>query len=198
MSKIVMFIERIGDELELSMKSEDAQGDTKQGLQLQRRNLPSKQGDQLPRNRGMKELKQHRMQHAHSEGGHEHLTGVHQTMILLDTTADIAGNPTPQQVMDTVVFQCEKEFVVDVEFDPSVRDLHEPEPRRSPFLWDYPQKSKLNAGTGFHEVTADFDNSFRKEGGVDIPKTAPTDYQFYKATVWSQGLKLDPDWFCDR
>jgi hypothetical protein len=53
-------------------------------------------------------------------------------------------------------------------------------------------------------VTGVFNNDKRKErlpngsDGQDIDDTRPTDQRFYKATVWSEGLKLDPDWYCDR
>jgi hypothetical protein len=194
-----MLIENVGGELELTLSTEDSQGDAEQGLQLQRRNHPSGQGNNEPRNRDMKEvkLKRKKKNGGASSGRHDssHLVaGTHQTIILLDRN----------NVTDTVVFECAQPFVVDVEFDPSARDVENPQPRRSPFVgWDTPQFSAPDP-RGVHVVTGVFNNDKRKErlpngsDGQDIDDTRPTDQRFYKATVWSEGLKLDPDWYCDR
>jgi hypothetical protein len=205
MSQIVMLIEKVGGELELRLVDDQPQGDAEEGKQKQRRNHPSRQGDEEPRNRSMKELKLKRKKKSlmvsagASAHAMKHLTGVHQTIILLDK----------KNVTDTVIFKCAQPFVVDVEFDPEVRDLEKPLPRRSPFQgWDIPQFSGEADDAefpGFKVVRGTFNNDNRirrlatgEEGGMEIDDTRPTDQRFYKATVWSEGLKLDPDWFCDR
>jgi hypothetical protein len=184
MATITIEIKRVGDELELEV-TEAAGGDPNEGLQIQRRRSASP-FDPRPRNRKMKEQKRHRMQHASADAVEDVQSGVHQTIILLDKN----------NFTDKVVFKSAKPFVVDVEFDPTVQDLDDPEPRRSPFLWDTPQKSQPVGA--IHQVEAVFDNSPLMAGGAPIAKTKPTEYQFYKATFWSDGLKLDPDWYCDR
>ena len=196
MSQIVMLIEKVGDELEMTLKEENNLSPTNEGSQRQRRDKGSGQGREQARNREMKEQRNKRKAHSHEAHVEHDLTGIHQTIILLDKP----------NANDQVVFISTQPFVVDVEFDPGLR-AHDAEddPRRSPFTgWDTPQSSVLDTSggrfNGFHVVSGVFNNDKRKnsDGTKDLDKTRPTDQMFYKAIVWSQGLKLDPDFFCDR
>ena len=183
MAEITLLIETIGDELEVTVETENPPN-TQKG----RRGAPIT-GKPHGRSREIKEQKINRRQHA--DGGHDdtHLSaGPHQTMILLEGQSD------------RVTFKCAKPFVVDVEFDPAYQDPHEPEPRRSPFKdWNTPQSSKQETPASPHLAFGEFINDKREDSaGHSIDGTRPTDYRFYKMTVWCDGLKMDPDWYCDR
>jgi len=187
MSKIVMLIERVGDELEMSLHEEIELSPADEGTQRERRQSPSAQGAGRPRNREIKEIRAKRAK-KNGRHGHPDTSGPHLPIILLDKhNAD-----------DQVVFISAEPFVVDVEFDPDLQDKEKKDPRRSPFKdWEMPQFSRLRAG--MHQVVGIFVNEKKRDSdGDDIDDTRPTDQMFYKATVWSQGLKLDPDFICDR
>jgi len=187
MSKIVMLIEKVGDELEMCLKDEIELSPPGEATQRERRQSVSGQGNGQPRNREIKEKREKRAKE-NGRKGHHDTSGPHLPIILLEK----------HDADDQVIFICEEPFVVDVEFDPELQNKKEKDPRRSPFKdWDMPQVSKLRAG--MHQVVGIFDNAKRKDDeGHDIDDTRPTDQMFYKATVWSQNLKLDPDFICDR
>jgi hypothetical protein len=171
MANITLLIERVGDELEVTVQ--DDPGDDQKG---RRGAAVAGHG----RNREMKEQKRKRKQH--DAGGHDHdlASGQHQTMILIDGRGD------------TVTFKCATVFTVDVEFDPTYLDPGDPEPQRSPFNWAIPQTGTPGGGGLFVVGPAAFNDA-----GIG-PKTRPSDHHFYKMTIWSGGLKMDPDWYCDR
>ena len=187
MADIVLLIERIGDELEVSVES-----DTSPAAPTD--NQKARRGATAPgkaHGRGREILEQKRKRKHGGAGGHDHdlSSGPHQTMILVEGQGD------------KVTFKCDKLFTVDVEFDPAYLAPGDDEPRRSPFLgWDTPQTGKQEGGAGpFIVPAAAFNNDKRQDsGGHSIDNTRPTDHHFYKMTVWSEGLKLDPDWYCDR
>ena len=138
MADIVLLIERVGDDLEVSVESDTPATDN----QKARRGEPieaSPTGEAgKSRNRKYIESSTQRVVTPMTISAR----GAHQTMILVDKRGD------------RVTFKCAKAFVVDVEFDPAYRDSHEPEPRRSPFLgWDNPQTGKQEGGAGPFLVT---------------------------------------------
>jgi hypothetical protein len=107
---------------------------------------------------------------------------------------------------DEVIFRSPDEFVVDIEYDPEFLGINDNEPVRSPFGWAHPQSSKLYGGpsdpdlNGLQVVTGVFakDDDRKDLQGNDVKDTKPSDFKFYKVTVWQNGLKLDPCFFCDR
>jgi hypothetical protein len=180
MTDLVLLIKRVGDELEVSVESE-----TPDDSQEKRRDGKARDKDH-GRSREIKEQKRHRRQHSGGGGDHADLgAGPHQTMILLEDKKD------------KVTFKCDRPFTIDVEFDPDYQDFHKPDPRRSPFGWTTPQSSAFDGAK--HVVKATYDDDERKDSkGNKIDETRPSDYHFYKMTLWCDDLKMDPDWYCDR
>jgi hypothetical protein len=178
MANIEVLIERIGDELEISVDSV-----TTNDQKLRRKEIPT--GKAHGRNRQIKEQKRKRKHHGTGGDEHDLASGPHQTMILIDGRND------------TVTFKSELSFVVDVAFDPAYFDPHEEEPLRSPFSgWNKPQSSKEEGAAPHPHVVKDAKFIDAKRDGIN--GTRPSDYHFYKLTVWCDGLTHDPDWFCDR
>ena len=95
---------------------------------------------------------------------------------------------------DTVIWKSNAAFIVDVEVDDGYKkDTGAPNPPRSPFV---------NTVTGqdfsvMPQAAQAVGGVFVVTGKVTKGTQAP-DHMFYKMTIWSQGLKLDPDFFCDR
>jgi hypothetical protein len=178
MANLTLIIDRIGDELEVFVQDDPT--DDQKG----RRGAPARDKPH-GRNREIKELKRKRKQNE-AGGDHDLASGPHQTLILVDLKND------------KVTFKSALPFVVDVVFDPAYFDPTEGvEPLRSPFLgWDKPQSSQPTGTAPHpHEVK---DAQFKDDKRDGINGTKPSDYHFYKMTVWCDGLIHDPDWYCDR
>jgi hypothetical protein len=179
MAEYELFIEKIGGELEVSLVREDAQGDMTQGTQKQRRGFVS---GGKSRNEKIREAKEsRRLEHARQID----LVGPHIPIIIRDL---------PGAANDTVIWKCNAAFIVDVEVDDGYKkDTGAPNPPRSPFV---------NTVTGqdfsvMPQAAQAVGGVFVVTGKVTKGTQAP-DHMFYKMTIWSQGLKLDPDFFCDR
>jgi hypothetical protein len=185
MAEYELTIAKNGDELEVSLTNENPQGDAQQGTQKQRRAFDPGGAGSKPRNQRIREAKdERRVDHAK----HIDLVGPHVPMIVRDLPGGPANN-------DTVTWTSDHEFMVDVEIDDGYSKAKGfPNPPRSIFVntvtgqnfSEMPQKSQQVAAN-VHQVT-----------GRVVKGTQAPDHLFYKMTIWSQGLKLDPDFFCDR
>jgi len=83
---------------------------------------------------------------------------------------------------DTVIWQCDREFMLHVDYNLEPCDSLPGTPR-NPFGWEGVQKSKRE-GTGPHQVTGIVRSAF----------AADKDQMFYKFTAFVDGLEpLDPD-----
>jgi hypothetical protein len=120
-------------------------------------------------------IKNEKKERHHADHKHPDLIGPHTPFILVDKGGD----------SDVVVFKCAQPFVIDVERDDGF-DTKGSNPDRSPFGWTTPQVS-TPAG-GMHQVTGTY---AKNNDDTSL-------HMFYKCTVWSNNLKLDPDFICDR
>ena len=120
-------------------------------------------------------IKKEKKDRHNSDHKHPDVIGPHTPFILIDKNGD----------SDVVVFTCAQPFVIDVEMDTGYDTKGNPD--RTPFGWATPQASAPVAG-GMHQVTATYAKN-NDDSSV---------HMFYKCTVWSNSLKLDPDFICDR
>jgi hypothetical protein len=174
MAAFDILIQEVGGELELSLP-DVAQIDQ----QTIRRAGNTNQSPGKGRKDFIKAQRQSRRQPGHD---HPDLIGPHLPIILLPG--------------DIVTFKCAKPFVVDVKYDPGFLKPGDPVPPRSPFRdpatqnpFTLPQTSKQQSGK--EVVEAEFNGSLAFINDV-------ARHLFYKCTVWSNNLELDPDFICDR
>lgn len=178
-NEFVFLLEAVGGELELTLINENP-ADT------QKNRRDSNKPGGVRRKDFIKGEKEDRRRPGQSE---PNFIGPHLPIILID----IAGDT------DTVEWRCANPFVMDVAIDLSYKrrppNGNNKAPR-SPFdvfgnagtdLFPTPQASTPNAG-GQHFI----------KGQLKKGNNGPADHLFYKASFWSGGLTLDPDFFCDR
>ena len=187
MATYELLIKKVGDELEVTIESETGEVGETEVKQEERR-----ASGNPARNKKMKELKHERRKEGQQDH-HADIIGPHVPIIVLNHP----GNRT-----DTIVWKCTEAFMIDVEIDEGYNKASSAaNPPRSIFQnvatnQDFsvmPQMSAVNdnfpkPGGGFYQVVR---GAFTKDNQA-------LDHKFYKATIWSQGVKLDPDYFCDR
>ena len=169
--EVIIQIEVIGDEIEMSLLSESGGG-----------SLPGGQADQKTR-RGRadkkNDVKKQKKERHNSNHQHPDVVGPHLPIWLFNHSG---GDD------DKITFRCASDFVVDVSlddgFDPPGGAHSAP---LNPFGWMTPQKA--NGGT-------DISGTINKASFTGIGGGAGR-MDFYKCTVWTQGKKLDPDLICE-
>ena len=176
--EFVFLLEAVGGELELTLFSENPAGEQKS-----RRDDDKPGGGSVKRKDFIKAEKESRRLSGQREPD---FIGPHLPIILIDRAADT----------DAVEWRCANPFVMDVAIDLGYSRRQNVRAPRSPFdvlgnpgrdLFPTPQASTPN-GAGQHCIKGQL-----KKGG-----NGPADHIFYKASFWSNGLTLDPDFFCDR
>jgi hypothetical protein len=190
MALCVLKIDIVGNEIEVTIESENAEGLDPRDPQDQegrrrsfRGNSGQRRKDYFAHQRQTRELPTRK---------HPDLMGPHIPIFLLEL---------PNNHEDKIVWKCASPFVVDVEMDtgygPDPNAPANSNPPRSPMansrgeLWSTPQASQLvndpqSPYNGSHVVQA-----------VYSKVTHAKHHIFYKCTIWCNGLKYDPDFYCD-
>ena len=191
MADFVFLIKAVGGELEFSLVSENPAG-----TQKNRRNgnsgNPRAPGGTL-RKDFIKAERDIRSRPGQSEPD---FVGPHLPIILVDD---------PGATIDNVEFRCEQPFVIDVEIDLIFTRPAGASSPRSPFhvqgapgsdLFPTPKSSVAETAAPPAPIPPLATHVVR--GTLKKGNDGPRNHMFYKCTIWSNGLKLDPDMICDR
>jgi hypothetical protein len=183
----VLSVDEVGGELELSLESE-----TPANTQRDRRDATLGNGHPHGRNQKRKDyIKSERDKRRKPNASPEEFIGPHVPIILLERANDT----------DMVVWKCSRPFVVDMAIDTAYSvpgGVHAP---RSP-LTNAVTNEDFSLAPQVGAQDADFPGNplggnYYTVKGEFRRNTGAIDHIFYKCTVWSNGLVIDPDFYCD-
>jgi len=191
MAVTVLLVEQIGNEIEVTIESENAEGLAAPNPTTQK----ERRGSSSPRGGVKMRRKDYYLQQREARElptrVHAELMGPHIPIILLEL---------PGAHEDKIVWKCAQRFVVQLDMDPGYAPVNTPPGAEPPPVcplkdtvtgeaWSHPQTSQAGAGpyAGFQVVQA----TYRKA-------TRAKEHLFYKCTIWCNGLKYDPDFYCDE